>query len=64
MIIRIAVVLPAPLAPTKPVICPDGTVEGHVVDGGVLAEPPGQLPDLQHDDDARRPHVATDPPRC
>ena len=25
MIIRIAVVFPAPFAPTKPVICPDGT---------------------------------------
>ena len=44
MTIRIVVVLPAPLPPTKPVISPAGTSKRHVVDGRVLAEPSGQLP--------------------
>ena len=38
MIIRIVVVLPAPLGPSRPNIAPFGTLEGEVVDGLEAAE--------------------------
>jgi hypothetical protein len=42
--IRMAVVLPAPLGPTKPNSCPSRTPNGRVVEGHHLAVATGQSP--------------------
>jgi hypothetical protein len=43
-----AVVLPAPLGPTNPNICPLGEGERPAVEGDQVADPAGQPLQLQH----------------
>ena len=48
MMIRIAVVFPAPLAPTNPVRVPGVTVKLDVIEGQDRSEPAGELRDGEH----------------
>ena len=45
--IRIVVVLPAPLGPTKPNICPGSTAKRDAVERDPVAVAPGQVDDLE-----------------